>query len=45
MYKYSVELYINNKWIIEYRYYNIIKNLNDFDLRNCNNRRNAKLIK
>lgn len=44
MYKYQVEIYINNKWIIEIRLYNIIKDLNDFDLSNHKSRRNAKLL-
>jgi hypothetical protein len=44
-YKYSIELFINNQWITEIRYYHTEKDPNDFDVRDIpNKRRNFKKL-
>lgn len=43
--KISIEMFIDNKWIIQIRYYSCKKSLNSFDLYDIpNKRRNAKII-
>jgi len=32
MHKYSLEMFINGTWVLNYRYYKYMKNLNDHDL-------------
>lgn len=42
----SIEMFIDNEWITEIRYYNIYKPLSSFDLCDIKNKRkNAKIIK
>lgn len=46
MFHYQVEIFINNNWILQDRYYYVQKKLNDFDLHDIKNkRRNSKYIK
>ena len=42
----QIEMFKNNQWYIEIRYYNIFKPLDSFDLHDVKNkRRNAKYLK
>ena len=43
-FKYSVEMFRDGQWELEFRFYRIKKDLNSQDLFTHSNRRNAKLI-